>query len=166
MPGLFRNFVLATCTFVVMGHALAANEVPNSVTFESITPAELALVVSGWQEKYDNSDIIIKGAKGKTYQSDLTKLLDQLQSLENWDSLNKDERVKLGNSYENLRAQTDGGEASANQRRCTMERRAGSNLRKMVCITAAEQARADKLNQSVLSDIERNGRRQHVGSDQ
>jgi hypothetical protein len=129
MPSLIRNFVLATCTFVVIGQALAAKEAPNSVTFESISPAELALVVAGWQEKYDNSDIIIKGAKGKTYQADLTKLLDQLQSLENWGSLNKDERVKLGNSYESLRAQTDGGEASANQRRCSMERRGASASR-------------------------------------
>jgi hypothetical protein len=158
-----RKIVLATCAFVYIGHALASNDAPNSVTFETITPAELALVVAGWQEKYDNSDIIIKGKKGQAYQADLTKLLQQLQVLENWDGLNKDERVKLGNIYENLRAQTDGGEASANQRRCNMERRAGSNIRKMVCVTAAEQARADKLNRSVLSDIERNGRRRAIG---
>jgi hypothetical protein len=162
MMNYLRKSLFIACTTVIMGCAIAADKVPDSVTFESITPAELALVVAGWQDKYDNSDIIIKGTKAKAYQADLSKLLEQLQELDSWEGLNKDERVKLANLYEDLRARTDGGEATANQRRCTMERRAGSNLRKMICVTVAEQARADKLNQAALSDIERNGRRRHI----
>ena len=132
---------------------------PKQLQFSEVKPADLAVIVEGWREKFQSSDVLIRGAKAKQYVADVEKLLERLDALESWDGLSEAKRIEIANSYEELRAQTDGGLAAGTQRKCSQEKRLGSNLRTMICVTAAEQARRDKANELMIGDVNRNGRR-------
>jgi hypothetical protein len=160
----YRIFAIALCVMACIASvANAKSTAPKVISFSDATPADVAVIVQGWQEKFEKGDVLLNGKKATAYENDVAKLLAELDQLESWSGLNDQQKTKIANQYEELRAQTDGGIAAGNRRICSVEKRVGSNMRSTVCVTAADQARRDKLNQSVLSDIERNGRRQHVG---
>ena len=160
------NLIHVACAALCLVAALCASAKPGaspaSVDLTQITPAQLAVTVDGWQDKFDHGDVVLAVFREKSYVADLAKLQTQLSTLESWEHLDPAQRLKLVNLYESLRARTEGGEAAGNQRRCSEERKPGSHLRSIVCVTAAEQRRADKLNSAAMSDIERNGRRMEV----
>lgn len=164
--GLAKLLVAVVLALVLAGTVYAAPKLsagPKELQFSEVKPADLAVIVEGWREKFQSSDVLIKGAKAKKYAADIDQLLEQLDELESWDGLSESKRIEIANSYEQLRAQTDGGLAAGTQRKCSQEKRLGSNLRTMVCVTAAEQARRDKANLQIMGDINRNGRRQETG---
>lgn len=158
----FVVLIAVLCAFSLHA-APKLNAGPKQLQFSEIKPTDLAVIVEGWQEKFQNSDVLIKGAKAKKYAADVSALLERLDTLESWDGLKESERIDIANTYERLRVETDGGIAAGTQRKCSQEKRVGSNLRTMVCVTAAEQARRDKANELIMGDINRNGRRQETG---
>jgi hypothetical protein len=143
------------------GFAVAA-KAPEVITFEQVSPAEIAQIVAGWHDKFEAGEVLLNARKADAYEDELKALMDKLVGIENWDGFNAQARVDLANDYEALRAQTDRGEAAGNRRICSFEKRRGSNMRTTVCVTAAEQKRIDALNKSVLDDIGRNGRRETI----
>lgn len=164
--GLAKLLVAVVLALVFAGTGHAAPKLsagPKELQFSEVKPADLAVIVEGWREKFQSSDVLIKGAKAKTYAAEVDQFLKQLDELESWDGLSESKRIEIANSYEQLRAQTDGGLAAGTQRKCSQEKRLGSNLRTTVCVTAAEQARRDKANLQIMGDINRNGRRQETG---
>jgi hypothetical protein len=150
------KLIILTFAFAMMGAA------PKSISLESSAPSDLLQIVEGWRSLHESGEVLLTAKEQKTYENELETLTDYLNSRDSWEGMTEKERIAFVNRYEKLRAMTDGGEARGNRRVCTRERRPGSNFKHTVCVTAAEQARIDKLNRAALSDIERNGRRQSV----
>ncbi len=152
------NFVAAVCV------ASSAHGKPAQVLdFEQTTPHQLTEILVGWREKYEAGDVLLKSKETKTYEALLRNLEHELSKRETWQGLPKDKSVEVVNMYEKLRVLTDGGMTRGSRRICSFDKRRGSNLRQRVCITAAEQARIEKISKAVMYDIERNGRRKEVG---
>jgi hypothetical protein len=152
---------LIFCLSIAFASGSFANP-PATLTLEKSSPEEILQIVKKWQALYESGEVLLKNKEVQNYEAELTNMVEFLSARDSWADLNQKDQIKFVNRYEQLRALTDGGEARGNRRICTRERRRGSNLKTTICVSAAEQARIDKMNSAALSDIERNGRREHV----
>ena len=157
-----RSYVLITAALLAGAICATSNAkplAPVQIELNRTTPEELLTIVQGWQGKFEDGNVLLDRNEEKTYSARLLALQEKINAIDDFAALPKAQKIALTNEYEALRAQTDGGEARGNRKVCQREKPIGSNRFVLVCITAAHQKRMDKLNQAVLSDIERNGRR-------